>query len=109
MRALTLVFFAGVIGLTVPGAASAQPTDAQLRYVCKDFVMQALNDPRGAQLDWTNTTPSRNKDETYTVEFAGRAVVDGSMRKAIFQCVIIVAGKDSFRAKSVRVRSGGGL
>jgi hypothetical protein len=91
-------------------ASSAEPTDAQLRYACRDIVKQSLHDPRGADLSrWVDGRSSKNKDGTFTVRFPARAAVGGGgMRLVTFECVLRAAG-DTFTATSVRVIPQAGL
>ena len=104
------VFLAGLV--CVAGLANAaEPTDAQLRYVCRDFVKQQLHDPRGADLSgWIDGRSAKNADGTFTVQFPGRAAVGGgSLRLVTFECVVRPLGDDSFKAVSVRALPRPGL
>jgi hypothetical protein len=97
---------------TVSGVAlAADPTDAQLRYACRDIIKQSLHDPRGADLStWTEGRTSKNNDGTFTVRFPARAAVGGGgMRLVTFECVLRVDGADTFTATSVRAIPRSGL
>lgn len=97
-----------ILTTLVAGVAfSAEPTDAQLRYACRDIINQSLHDPRGADLSsWTEGRTAKNRDGTFTVRFSARAVVGGgggAMRLVTFECVLRVDGADTFTATSIRV------
>jgi hypothetical protein len=89
-------------------AASTAPSDAQLRMVCRDFVLHQLHDPRDAQLDWTDDKPGatsfQRDDGLWVARFRGRARNQyGALHLGTFECVMSYTPPDTFRAVSVRV------
>jgi hypothetical protein len=82
------------------------PTAAQLRSVCKDFVLRQLHDPRDADLEWTTDKPGatfQREDGLWVARFRGRARNQfGALRLGTFECVMQYTPPDTFRAVSVR-------